>query len=157
MTKEITKAYILQQMQDKFKLRDLAPAVFTFEESVVPVYNIEQHLKIYRSAMSAVSVTTVGALNFFSVPENERWFISRYTVVFYTGAYTVAGVYVGRHSDVTLFMYLDLTAAQSVSYTNDLPKDVVLDSGDKLNINIDGFTSQGVLRLYIDYIKEEIR
>jgi len=76
-----------------------------------------------------------------------------------TGVYTVAGAYILRRDRAlgTDFSYLDLTAAQSVSYLRTLPEPVTLEAGDTLLVNIDGYTSTGDLTLHIDYRKEEIR
>ena len=160
MTKEITKAFILQQIQDKFKLRELVPEIFTFSEMVVPVYSVEEHLNYTTADYRTESVTGTGAVLFFTVPDTERWFLQRYSLVFVgAGAYTVAGVYVRREKEVRsgVVIYLDLTAAQTISYAVDLPKTVRLDPGDTIQATIDGYTSPQDLRLYIDYLKEELR
>ena len=159
MTKEITKAFILQQMQDKMKLRELEPEIFSFSEMVIPVYNIEQHLQLWRMTFTEKSVTTTGGLIFFTVPHNERWYLRAYDVVFMgAGAYTVAGVYATRvNSSPYSSVYLDMTAGQTVSYHHDLPNLLPLEPGDCLYINVDGYTSTQDLRLYIDFMREEIR
>ena len=157
MTKEITKAIILQEMQDKLKLREFEPANFLFDETVVPTYDITQHLRDYVVEYVELSITSTGAKGFFIVPEDERWFLNMYNVVFMTGAFTIAGVYIGRLPALADFMYLDLAAAQSTSYAVILPKPVVLDSGEVIRINVDGYTTTGNLRLYIDYEMEKIR
>ena len=160
MTKEITKAFIIQQIQDKFKLRDLYPEKFSFQESVVPIYDISQHLMTYTARYVEKSVTEIGGILFFEVPQNERIYLNGYTIVFMAeGGYTVTGLSIIRKKEINpySFVYLDMTKNQSVSYTVNLPKTVILDSGDKLYINIDGYTSTQNLRLYIDYMREEIR
>ena len=157
MTKEITKAFILQQIRDKFKLRELTPEKFSFSEMVMPVYNIEQHLEEWWHKYYTVTVTATGAKEFVGVPENERWHLRRYDVVFMTGAFTIAGIFILRKNKnpVDAYVYLDLTAAQNVSYH--VETDVVLTHGDAIRVNIDGFTSSGDIRLYIDYKREIIR
>ena len=45
MTKEITKSFILQQIQDKFRLREFTAENFLFSETVIPIYNVENHLE----------------------------------------------------------------------------------------------------------------
>jgi hypothetical protein len=159
MTKEITKSIILQEIQDKLKLRDWEASRFLFSESVTPIYDIDQHLKRYVNRFIDVSVTTTGALQFYNVPDDEKWTLHRYDVVFMgAGAYTVAGVYTVRDIyNLANFCYLDLTAAQNVSYHVTLPQPVVLMPLSRIYINIDGFTSTQDLRLYIDYSVEEIR
>ena len=161
MTKEITKAFILQQLEDKFKLREFDSSPFLFTETVVPVYDIEQHLRERWQKYETVSITATGTTLFFLVPQTEKWTLSRYDVVFMTGSYTIAGVYFTRatvyRDPSDTYLYLDLTAAQSVSYHVELPQPVVLEPNSALRINVDGFTSVGDLRLYIDYSKEEIR
>ena len=159
MTKEITKAFILQQMQDKFKLRELDPEIFRFSEEVVPVYNIEQHLEAWKARYTEISITGTGATHIINVPDYERWSLWRYDVVFMgAGAYTVAGIYTRRAADtITSFCYLDLGVAKSASYHIELSQPVVLQPGDRLYVNVDGYTSPQNLRLYYDYKIEEIR
>ena len=158
MTKEITKAYILQQIQDKLGLRELVPGKFSFDESVVPIYNIEQHLRIQKAAYSEVSITSATGFVFFTVPADEKWFINGYNVIFMgSGAIKVAGVYVTRKSYATVFTYIDLTKNQAISYANYFITPISLGSGDKLSINVDEYTSTQNLRLYIDYMVEKIR
>ena len=160
MTKEITKARIMQEIEDKFKLREFLPESFLFSELVVPVYDLESHLQSSEQTFVERGIAALGPVSFFEVPENERWLLRLYDVVLMAaGAYTVAGVYIQRkkRNPVASYVYLDLTAAQTVSYHIDLMQPILLDPGDYVYINIDGYTSPANLRLYIDYIKEEIR
>ena len=159
MTKEITKAFILQQLEDKLGLRELEPEKFCFSEEVVPIYNIEPHLGHWTLKKATVSVTGTGLVFFFKVPANERWTLRAYQTIFMTGAFTTAGVYIdtrfgGSSAD---FMYLDLAAAQNVSYLVNLPVPVVLESGARIFHNIDGYTTTGDLMLTADLLVEEIR
>ena len=158
MTKEITKAFILQQMQDKFKLREFEASPFLFSEIVSPVYNIEQHLEEMCTRYVERAITSTGGQWFLTIPDNERWHLKRYDVVFMgVSTFTVAGVYIERinRSPADSYIYLDLEAAQSVSYHKDV--DVILNPGDDVSISIDGYTSTLNLRLYYDYLREEIR
>jgi len=159
MTKEITKARVLQEVQDKFKLREFDSAQFLFDETVVPTYDIGQHLKSFQNRWAEKSITGIGAQVFFTVPFTEKWKLYRYDVVFMgAGAYTVAGVLTMRVPITSgESCYLDLKAAQTESYHIQLPTPIVLHPGDKLYINIDGYTSTQDLRLYIDHEVEEIR
>ena len=159
MTKEITKSILLQQIQDKFRLRDLEPEIFRFSEQVIPTYDIGQHLKKWESSYVSKSVSSTGGLSYFTIPYDERWLLQAYSIVFVSGVYTVAGAYIFRNTrkDSGDFSYLDLTAAQSASYLNMLPTPIVLEPGDEVKINIDGYTSTGTLQLYIDFQKETIR
>ena len=158
MTKEITKAFILQQIQDKFGLREYEAAKFLFEESVVPVYNIDRHLGLPMSRLVQISITETGGIEFYKVDDDQIWTLHRYVVVpMGAGAFTMAGVYLTRTNNAAYFIYLDLTAGQTAAYANDLPKPARLYPGDTININIDGYTSTQSLRLYIDYTREMIR
>ena len=158
MTKEITKAIILQEMEDKLKLRELAPERFTFSEMVIPIYDIEPHLVKPEIKKKTVSITVGSeAYVFFSVPTNEKWHLHGYNVIFMTGSYTVAGLMIYRKGTAANYFYIDLTAAQSVSYSNQLPKDILLDHNDQLHLSIDGYTTTGNLELRIDVTTEEIR
>ena len=157
MTKEITKAFILQEIEDKFKLRELVPDRFRFSEEVVPVYNVEPHLTKPEVQHTTTSVTSgPTAYWFFTVPQTEKWVLHRYNIIFKTGVYTVAGLMIYR-PDVAKYMYVDLAAGQSVSYTHDFVKDVVLDARDSIYLYVDGYTSTGDLELRIDVTVEEIR
>ena len=159
MTKEITKAFILQQIQDKFGLRELEPEKFSFLESVMPIYNIEQHLKTWESRWLDLTVAATGGKTIRIIPDMERWLLQSYTMVFISGAFTVAGGYILRslRRDGTDMSYLDLKAAQSVSYLTMLPTPVVLEPGDAFMVNIDGYTSSGTLRIHYDYQRETLR
>ena len=160
MTKEITKAIILQEIEDKFKLRELAPDVFAFSELVVPTYNVDPHLRHPYSNVKEMSVTSAGAVSFFVVPSTERWYLRRYDVIFMAaGAYTIAGLYVRRVHKLSgsATIYLDLAAAKSASYHIDLVESVRLDPGDEVLANVDGYTSTANLRVTADYEVEVIR
>jgi len=159
MTKEITKSIILQEMQAKFQMREFEPAQFLFAETVVPTYNIRPHLVTMEQKFMTVGISSSGPRQFFIVPEDEQWHMALYDVVFMTGAFTVAGVYILRKKNFSSgeMIYLDLKAAQNVSYHTELKQPVTLLPGDQIIINIDGYTSTGDLRLYIDYEVETIR
>ena len=160
MTKEITKAIILQEIQDKLKLREFVPSNFLFDETVVPVYNIEPHLRQPRSGYVERSVTSTGPILILTVPQTQRRTFNRYDVVFMAaGAYTVSGIYVQRNTKVPAdaFTYLDLTAGQTASYHIDLGNPIQMVPGDSIYINIDGYTSTQNVRFYYDYTLEEIR
>ena len=158
MTKEITKAKILQEIQDKFRLREFLPEKFLFAETVIPVYNIEKHTQTWVITRKSVTATGTGGILLRTVPENEQWALRAYDVVFVSGVFTATGLYITRvQEDPTYFIYLDLTAGQSTSYHITLPSPVVLQPGDEIQINIDGYTSSGVLYIYLDVMKEEIR
>jgi hypothetical protein len=159
MTKEITKANILQEMQDKFKLRELIPEKFSFSEQVIPTYNIEQHLEYRYATFNVVSVTSAAGFLFFTVPANEKWTLNGYNVMFMAaGAYKVSGVYITRVKRMTgAIFYLDLKEGQTVSYAVYLATSIILEAGDTLSILVDDYTSTADLRLYIDYMLEEIR
>ena len=159
MSKEITKAFILQQIQDKFGLRELSPEIFRFSEEVMPVYNIENHVQTWISEFAEVSITATGGIEFFEVPQTERWYLRGYNVLFMGVAdqIKVSGVYLTRVKTPTSSLYLDLVKAQAISYAYNLPTSVTLNAGDKLKILVDTYVSTQDLRLYIDYMKEEIR
>ena len=157
MTKEITKAFILQQMQNKFAMREFESRPFLFDETVVPVYNIEQHLEEWWQRFATKTITTTGAALFFTTPDERKWTLKRYDVVFMTGVFTIAGVYIVRTNmgSENSFVYLDLKAAQNASYH--IERDVTLNPGDKIYVNVDGYTSTGDLRIYLDYKEEYMR
>ena len=158
MTKEITKAFILQELQDKFSLREFEPAKFLFDETVIPTYDINPHIVHPVIVFASVEITSApDAYNFFVVPENERWWLQGYNVVFMaTGAYTVTGLFMHHFNDATNMQYLDMTAGQTVSYAKRLPVPVLLQPRTSLEVYVDAYTSTNYLRLYIHYLREEI-
>ena len=161
MTKEITKSYILQELQDKFGLREFLRENFVFLETVMPTYDIARHVEFPTTDFEELSITSgpVGYV-FFTVPENERWYLNAYNVVFMgAGAYTVTGLYIVRKKQLTAgaTIYIDMTLGQTVSYAHVLPKPIRLDPGDTIRVYVDSYTSTQNLRLYIDYLMEEIR
>ena len=161
MTKEITKAHILQQIQDKFSLREFEAAKFLFSETVLPIYDMGRHLYEQWQKHVTESVTEMGTVLFYSVPDDEQWTLSRYDVVFMTGAYTIAGIYIVRpvahRNPGSAYIYLDLAAAQNTSYHVELHHPVVLEPHSFIYASIDGYTTTGDLRLYIDYMMEKMR
>ena len=158
MTKEITKAFILQEIAERFALRELAPEKFSFSEIVVPTYDVESHLGLNRISVAVLSITGTGGVDFFVVPDNENWILSGYNVVFSgAGTCTISGVYITRRPVSTSFLYLDLTAAQNTSYAVNLPKEILLKAGDTVSVNVDGYTATANLYLYIDVLKETVR
>ena len=159
MTKEITKAFILQQIQDKFKLRELEPEIFRFSEMVVPTYNIESHLGHWETLTSTVSITSVAGFVFYDVPANERWILRAYQIIYgATGAIKGSGLYITKRPiSHAISMYLDLKKNQEVSYLVNLPNSVVLEHGNSLRYLIDTYVSTQDLRIDIDIWKEEIR
>ena len=158
MTKEITKSYILQQIQDKFKLRELVPEVFSFQETVVPVYHVEPHLTKWEIKREVNAISGTGASVFFQVPGNETWILRSYTVEF-LGVPTIklAGAYIQRGCDVNHYIYLDLEKNQILSYVNILPEAIHIDSGDQIFLNVDDFTSGMSIAMKIDVKVEEVR
>ena len=156
MTKEITKARIIQEIQDKFKLREMIPEVFAFSETVVPIYDIEQHLTIWETKQSTVSITSASAFVFFVVPQNEKWRLRRYNFVFYNeGAYKVSGLYILRGASD--FLYMDLEKGQTTSYIVQLSQDVILYPGNQVKVLIDTYVSTANLAVKMDVQVEEIR
>ena len=158
MTKEITKANILQEIQDKFKLRELMPEKFSFSEMVIPVYDIESHLGKWDTETKTVSITSIAGFTFFTVPANERWFLRAYQLVFgATGAIKATGVLIINRAGAGDYIYLDMVKGQEVSYVINLPNPVLLNPGNRLQIYIDTYVSTQNLSLIIDVLKEEIR
>ena len=159
MTKEITKAKILQEIQDKFGLREFEAAKFLFDETVVPVYNIEGHLGVWSVDSATKSITSATDFIFFAVPEGERWLLRAYMIIFgATGAHKGSGLYMGyRPYPGINIMYLDLKKGQDVSYLVNLPAAVELAPKTQLKYLIDDYTSTQTLTIYIDVLKEKIR
>ena len=159
MTKEITKAFILQEIQDKFGLREFEAAKFLFNETVVPVYNIERHLTSWSVDSQTVSITSATSFYFFSVPQNERWTVRAYMVIYgMTGAHQGSGLYMDHRPPGNIdMMYLDLKKGQDVSYLVNLPVPVEMLPRTRLYYTIDSYTSTQNLTIHIDVLKEEIR
>ena len=159
MTKEITKAFILQQIENKFGLREFAAARFLFDETVIPTYDISEHLEIRTIEQQNKSITSATSFLFFNVPADERWTFSNYNLTFYSeGAYKVSGLFVVRTlSGSGTVIYLDLTKGQTTSYAVNMGTSVMLDPGDEINVLIDTYVSTADLRLSIDVQKSILR
>ena len=157
MTKEITKSYILQQLQDKFKLREYVHEPFLFGETVIPTYDVGIHLSEWHVKTETISITSATGFIYYAIPENERWTLRGYYVLFLgAGAIKCSGVYIRRQPELES-VYLDLLKAQDVSYIVNLPQPVVLDAGSHLGLLIDTYVSTQDLTLKIDVKVEEIR
>ena len=158
MTKEITKAIILQQIQDKLKLRELTPERFAFSELVVPTYNIEPHLGEWEVIENTVSITSAASFTFFTVPQDEQWLLRSYVVVFgMTGAHKGTGLLINKRPATGGYIYLDLIKGQEVSYLTNLPVCVKLHPLSELKYLIDTYASTQDLLIMIDVLKEKIR
>ena len=158
MTKEITKAYILQEIQDKFTLREFEPDKFLFSETVIPIYNVAPHLTKNEVRHNTISITNAGAFVFFTVPENERWFLRAYQVIFgATGAHKGTGLYIGDRPGAGDYIYIDLKKNQEISYLVTLDTPVRIQPGSNLRYLIDTFVSTQNLTIDIDVEIEEIR
>ena len=158
MTKEITKAFILQQIQDKFKLRELIEERFTFSENVVPVYDITPHLGEWGVLSKTLSITSATSFLFFTVPPNEQWLLRAYMIVYgMTGAIKGSGVLINKRPPMGGYIYLDLKKGQEVSYLVNLPICVKLHPGTEIKYLIDSYTTTQDLLIQIDVLKEEIR
>lgn len=156
MTKEITKAIILQEIQNKLKLREFASSNFLFDETVVPIYDIGPHLLKWETKREIVSITSATNFLLFQVPQNEQWKVRRYNVIFHAvGAYTLTGIYIRRSA--TDFLYLDMEAGQSASYMHELTQDAFLLPGEYLRVLVDSYTSTANLEVAFDVQVEEIR
>jgi len=155
--KRITRAKIMGELVDKFSLQEYEREDFLFGEFVVPTYDIGAHVKHRTNKYFQTSVTGTGPLSFAFIPSGERWTLHRYDVVFMGLTFTVSGIYTRRGVAATQFCYLDLGAAKAASYHIALPQPAILDPGDVIYVNVDGFTSTNALRLYLDYEVEELR
>lgn len=157
MTKEITKSFIIQQIQDKFKLREFDPAQFLFDETVIPVYDVNPHLGEWHIKEETVSITAAQAFEFFAVPDNEKWTLRAYYMLFLgAGAIKVSGVYIVRYPENESF-YLDLLAAQDVSYIVNLPQPVILEPETLIKVLFDTYVSTQNFTMKIDVRVETIR
>ena len=157
MTKEITKAYILQAIQDKFKLRELVPSTFTFSEEVVPVYNVEPHLTRWEIKQKTVNINAAAAFTFFTVPQDEQWLLRSYQVIYgMTGAIKGTGLYVYRYLS-SYYIYIDLKKGQEVSYLFTPPNPIVIQSLSTLSYAIDTYVSSQNLTISIDVQVEVLR
>ena len=158
MSKEITKSFILQEITDKFKLREWEPERFTFSEQVVPVYNIEQHLKTWEVVSNTLSMTSAAAFTFFTVPQNERWVLRGYQIIYgATGAHKGTGLFLSYRPEGTDIIYLDMTKGQEISYCVNLPILVTIEPKTRIKYLIDTYTSAQDLTVDIDVQKERIR
>ena len=159
MTKEITKSIILQEIQDKLKLREFEPDNFLFSETVIPTYNIEQHLLHWEVLVETVSITSATNFLFFTVPDNERWTLRAYSLYYgMTGAIKGTGLYmINRPGGNTTSFFLDLKKNQEVSYLVNLPFPVVIDAGTELRYLIDTYVTTQDLTVRCDVMREEIR
>lgn len=155
---EITKSIILQQLQDKFALREWIPERFSFLETVIPVYQIEQHLREWITADSgAISISSTTDFMTFTVPANERWYIRTYTGIFATGNYNIGAVKLNRaNSDTTMYLEIE-EHLNGLSWVHEFPVPLVVVAGDKLVVTCSGHTTTGNFKLYIDYDKEMVR
>ena len=162
MTKEITKAIILQQIQEKFGLRELESEIFRFSEMVIPIYDIGMHVKNWDLQRYREEITGNGSLHFITVPDNERWKMRRIIVVAEAGGtYNIAIIYIYHpsHSTDNNYIFYNTVAPIAAGTVTifEFPQDIPVEEGDNIDINISGFSVGGYTSIHILREVETIR
>ena len=152
MTKEITKVDIIQQIQDKFKLREFETSSFLFSEKVVPTYDIGQHVKQWALHRDRIEITGNGGAYFPDVPQTEQWRIRRITLIHETGAnfdITQFAYYAtGEISFDYLFYDTTTPIASGTVKIFQLPQDLILSHGMRFFITIANFVAGGYVAMH---------
>ena len=154
MTKEITKANILQEIQNKFGLRDFEPERFLFGEFVTPVYDIEHHVKTWTTIRYRTQVTGNGAVAILLVPGNKEYNIRRVNVLHETGAnFDIDQVFFDGQSNAVQYLFYD-TAAPITSGTVKifaLTQDIIMSKNDlkAFYYNVSNFVAGGYVSVHV--------
>ena len=161
MSKEITKANILQEIQNKFKLRDFEPEKFLFSEIVTPTYDIGDHVKHWESERFREQITANGVAVMCTVPDNERWRIRKVDVINEAGAnYLINQVLFYGSATKNQYLYFNYTGIASGGIELfSLRQDIFMEHGelDTFRINVASFVAGGYASVHILKEVETIR
>ena len=161
MSKEITKASILQEIQNKFKLRDFEPEKFLFSEMVTPTYDIGDHVKHWESERCREQITANGVTIMCTVPENERWRVRKIDVINEGGAnFKINQVFF--YGSATKLQYLYFNNAGIASGAVEffpLEQDIFMehDEMNTLQLNVIDFVAGGYVAVHVLKEVETIR
>ena len=164
MTKEITKAILLQELKDKFELRDFEAARFLFDETVVPTYDIGEHVKLWESARSRIAIAANGSTHFFRVEMDERWSVRKIDVFNETGGnFDITQVYLYTDVNTNQFLFHDTVApiANGTVTMFDLPQDIRMERANGglefLYLTVANFVAGGYVTVHMLKEVETIR
>ena len=162
MTKEITKANILQEIQDKFGLREWEATKFLFNETVMPIYDIDQHVRKWVCIRGRKPIAGNGAVSFFSVPPVERWHVRRLSVFHETGAnFDIDQVFFYRGATECQYVFYDTTSPLTSGTVKifEFPQDIPMEYGElaDIRINVSNFVGGGYVALHMLREVETIR
>jgi len=162
MTKEITKANIIQEIQNKFQLREFTPAQFLFDETVVPTYDMGQHVKAWDMSRGRVAVSANGTLIPYAVPETEQWRIRRLSLINETGGnFDVDQIFTYHPSVPTAITYVFYNTASPIGTGTvkifEFPQDIPMSPGEHVMINISNYVGAGYVSVHMLKEVETIR
>lgn len=145
--KKITKAILMQQLVDRFKLQEHVREEFVFLEEVLPVFELKSLLDDWDIRYTgALGVTAISLIKVLEAPMNERITIRDIEINQASGTFTYISIILVRNKDVVnKLRYYEWGASQSGRSVLNLAQDLVLDPGDYLEVYCDGFTTNGNL------------
>ena len=158
MTKEITKASILQEIQNKFGLRDFESERFLFGELVTPIYDIAPHVRNWVTERYRSSVTGNGPVQILYVPADTEYRIRRVSVLHETGAnFDIDQVFLEGVGNAVQYLFYD-TVAPITSGTVKLfepTQDIPMRKGDLIYMwfNVSNYVAGGFVSVHV--LKEE--
>ena len=162
MTKEITKSIILQEMQDKFQLRDFESARFLFDETVIPTYDVGAHVKHWTVTRDRQVVSGNGALFFHVVPYDERWRVRKIDVYSETGGnFDIDQIFIATAGTEYQYLFFNTAAPIANGTVNmfNLPQDIAMQRSMlyTVYINVANFVAGGYVAIHMLREVETIR
>ena len=162
MTKEITKSIILQEIADKFALRDFEPEKFLFGEYVIPTYDIAPHVRNWVNTRHRIEVTGNGSYQILYVPATERYHVRRMSLLHETGAnFDIDQVLIAGLSGSVQYLFYDTVAPITSGTVKifEFIQDIPMQQGSlwEMMFNVSNFVTGGYVATHVLNEEEILR
>ena len=152
--KKITRASIIGELVDKFSLEEKEREEFLFGESVVPTYDIGQHVKKWTVVRDRIVVTGNGMLHLHTVPDNTRWRVRKLDVMNEAGGnFDIDQVFLFKNSVAVQYLFYDTTAPLANATVNifAFSQDITMEKGELVDVgfNISNYVAGGYVTIHM--------
>jgi len=147
---------MLQELIEKFDLQQWEYEPLLFAETIVPVYDVRNHLEKWVSKTETKTITGLGSFLFYTVPKDEIWNIRTMAMQKIGGDFGWQYVMIDR-GPFEVPMIVEDTAITSMYTTYRLEQDLILQPNDGVKISITEHATDGDLKLLLDLKIEKIR
>ena len=136
MSKKINKARIIARLTSRFSLQRSEDEPFELTETVMPITNVDELVKITKAVERVVAHTAVGWVTAHTVPSGKKWKLICLIAAVTSGTGTIdeLGIiplgYTGTYRPALIKL---ATPVATMRFTAE-NKDIILNEGDKIDI-----------------------